>query len=185
MRLLDDFLDHQSILTALCLHKARPPVMRDLLPDTVPSGLIHKMYKHVNKSSPPQGQLPSEIRTYLNTPKRRLHSTVLVCAYERVKVEGITDNRAGQFVEAYQSYLATFPKPDLIYDFNRTWFFLRQFSLKRVALDKCLRCGHQYVYNREDMSDWKSCCTCQLITPVRPDVSLFNRTSTVIPRAAG
>lgn len=165
MRLLKDFLAHQDIITELCAIKARPPVIRDLLPeDQVPTSLIYTLYKLINSASPPQGQLPQEIRTFLSSPLRRLQATVIACAYEAT--DGTVEERARRYLTAHKAYLKTFAAGDILYDFNRTWFLLRQLKLRRVALGKCLHCGHQYLYDREDLADYDSCAICELVTPV-------------------
>lgn len=159
-RQLDNVLAHQEILVMLCRHKARPPVIRDLVPDTVPENYIYNMYRKVNETPPPQGQLPQEIRTFLTAPKRRLQATVAVCAFQ--KLENIVEDHAMRYINAYTAYVRVFGE-DALYDFNRVWFLLRQYQLRRLGVGKCLHCGHQYVFNREDVSDFKKCPICSIL----------------------
>lgn len=161
MRQLESILAHQKDLEALCRLKARPPVMRDLIPSVIPDGTLYTVYRYVNKCAPPRGQLPQEITVFLATPKKRLHASALLCIWERF--ESLSNSIADRYVRTYEMYVgASAGAP--IYDFNRAWFIIRQYTQRRVALRTCPKCGQRYVYNREDVSDIRKCHGCAIYT---------------------
>lgn len=161
MRRLDDMIEHQDVLAQLCRLRARPPVIRDLLPDSVPAPAIYMVYRKINNCAPPRGQLPQEIKTFLSTPQRRLQATLAVCAYNR-HIRLAPEDRCRLFINVFQTYQSAFGS-DALYDFNRVWFLLRQYVLDRLGLAKCQCCGNHFLVNREDVSDWKKCCSCALL----------------------
>lgn len=160
MRQLDDFLAGQKDLTQLCLLKARPTVIRDLVHGGLPSGTIFAMYRKINGKAPPRGQFPQEIRTCLANPKKRLQASVLICVFERL--QGVAESSTERYIKAYEQYLITWPD-NPSFDFNRAWFILRQFTQKRIAVTNCRCCSHRYAYNREDVSDLNKCPVCALV----------------------
>lgn len=104
MRQLDDLFSHQEDLIELSKLKTRPPVMRDLIPPSIPLSTIYSVYKAVNHSGPPRGQLPQEIRVFFTTPKKRLHASAILSIWDRYS--DLHCSKVKRHIKTYQMYIA-------------------------------------------------------------------------------
>ena len=166
MRQLDELLNYQEDLVELSKLKTRPPVMRDLIPPSIPLSTIFSVYRAVNKVGPPRGQLPQEIRVFFSSPKKRLHASAVLSIWDRYK--DIHENKVKRHVKTYHMYVSACGENDPLYDFNRVWFLIRQYEMRRVATRTCPHCGQRYAYNREDVADVNNCHGCALLNPPLP-----------------
>lgn len=158
---LDDLLLHQDDLRILSEIKARPPVIRDLMPPSISLSTIYTVYRSVNKKGPPRGQLPQEIRVFFSNPKKRLHASVVLGIWDRFK--NTEDSKVRRHINAYKMYVGAAGEMGPIYDFNRIWFLIRQYEMRRIAVKECGSCGQRYAYNREDVTDVHNCHGCAII----------------------
>ena len=150
-------LTRQDLIVRMCRHGARVSVMRDLLPEDISTRAVLDIFRQVTGSFPKQGQLPQSLGTLFRTPGYRLQASVAVCKFERIG-EAEPDF-AERYMSAYEAYRRTFAE-NAVFDFNRVWFLLRQYTIGRCRMTKCVSCSSTYVYLTEDVSDRYKCPVC-------------------------
>lgn len=161
MRQLNELLCYQDDLIELSALKTRPPIMRDLIPPSIPLSTIYAVYKAVNKSGPPRGQLPQEIRVFFSSPKKRLHASAILSIWDRFK--GLQEDKVKRHIKSYHMYVSSCGEMEPLYDFNRAWFLIRQYEMRRVGMRTCPSCRQRYAYNREDVADVNNCHGCPIL----------------------
>lgn len=173
MRQLEDLLACHQDMVELCRLKTRPPVIRDLVPAAIPMTTIYSVYRMVNQEGPPKGQLPQEVRVLFTTPKKRLHASAVLNIWERFAA--LNGSNIKRHIKTYQMYACACGDQDPLYDFNRVWFLIRQYEMRRIGLRVCPACGQRYAYNREDVSDVFNCHSCALIGAAQEAPSVNQR----------
>lgn len=161
---IDEVLPHGDLLTTLCMLRARPPIIADLVP-SVPELFIQQLYRKVTGEDIPRGLLPSEIREVVRSPIKRLQTSVIIQLFNGV--EDIIDDRVGRYVHTYREYQRIFGA-EAAYDFNRTWFIIRQSQIGRIGVGLCSKCNCYSAYNRDDVSDRRKCCGCHFKLRKKP-----------------
>lgn len=159
---------HQSylLLVRLCELRARPPVIRNLVPKYISKALINATYRTITGKNPPPGQLPLSISQCLETRTLRLHTTAVLALHSRY-ADIVVEQ---QYVKTYEAYVAMMGS-EWVFDFNRVWFLCRAHALRRLRLIRCQSCENSFAVDHEIVTDAKNCPVCSVIRTTMPTVA--------------
>ncbi len=163
---MDDggFHDAYKLLVKLCTAGARPPIIRNLLPDIIKRPLVYATFKRVTGRNAPQGQLPQSVSVCMESPALRLHTTSVLLLHEEFHALPVEQ----RYIRVHEGYIALVGDEWLL-DFNRIYFLCRAFTIGNVKLVKCSRCRTQFAANYEKVTDAKNCPVCALLkNPANP-----------------
>lgn len=150
------FRDAYTLLENLCRLGARPPVIRDLLPEVITRPMILSTWRAINGKPPPQGQLPQSIDSLLCSNMMRFHVTAVLI--ELHKCQGMSP--VERITYAYERYLNSMGS-EAVLDFNRVWFIARSVNCARLKLAKCT-CGTRFAFSQENVADVHACPACAI-----------------------
>lgn len=145
------------LLDKLCRLGARPPVIRDLVPDVIKRPLIYSTWQIINGRTPPQGQLPQSVSCLLSSALQRFHATAVMLVLSELRDKPLAE----RMITAYERYRNTM-RDETLFDFNRVWMIARSDNCGRLKLARC-RCGTRFAYNHEDALDAKACPACSIM----------------------
>lgn len=153
-----DFLSAYTLMEKLCVLGARPPIVRDMVPDIVKRPLIYATWRTLQGRQPPQGQLPQSLQQMVSSPSLRLHTTAVLSLLKQFRDLSLHPRT----IRAFEAYRQTMGD-EMAFDFNRIWFLARAENSGRLRLTLCRDCGTRFAHNREDASDANRCPACSLM----------------------
>lgn len=146
-----------SLLVRLCKLSARPPVLRNLVPQIISRALILATYRTL-VGDPRQGRLPESVAQCLCSPSLRLHTTLILTSYDRLAGLPIAE----RMIRTHEAY-ATVAADENLLDFNRLWFLCRAYEAGLVRVTWCRKCSHRFAYDHGGrISDKERCPVCAM-----------------------
>lgn len=155
-------------LDALCDVRARPPVIRALIPQ-LPEAFVARRWEERVGKRPSRGPLPHTVSGFFATPGRRLEATYVLVQFRRLQQSGIPDVDA--LIQVFHDYMERYVHAannmngesivfggDQPLTFDRLWCLVRGYTNHRtVLIADCGHCGGVFVHSRDEVPTARLC----------------------------